>query len=278
MVKLVPAWKLLIAASLSLTVLPALAQGSSLPPTNMGRYIHQPGDNQYSPQTQAARHAAAGPRAPMGVAKVTYVPTPRIPKPDITLEPIAADEPVVPAGFPPMPDHADLPVPGSWARPTAAGSTSGAGQNAGSAPAGAMPASSVHQHYQHVPAGAYMSPNEQAAHGYYRAQRAGDIYAANGARQNISPTQQALNAMGKEPHLDKRADQPIVPEAPTPVAVKQATTQDLSLPDDEFSYSKPKGPSQTSMMFKQMGRQMLMTPMMQMSGLTSGMMSKMVHF
>jgi hypothetical protein len=270
-------------------VMPVNAQSSSLPPTNMGKYVHQPGDNQYSPQVQSSRHAdpIAVRRPNPGMQVAVYRPTPRIPKPDITLEPIAADEPVVQPGFPPMPDRADLPVIGGWsniAPINASGSGATAGNNGHGSDNGAQ-SGSTHQHYTHVPAGAYIPQNEQGSHGYYKAQRSNDFYAAGrggnptgNAAGNGSPTQQSLNAMGKEPRLDQRADQGVVPEAPTPVAVKQATTQDLSLPDDEFSYKNSQQKSQSTTMLKQMGRQMLMNPLMQMSGMSSSMMSKAVHF
>ena len=77
----------------------------------MGKYVHQPGDNQYDRAAQQERHGQPAPVvAPVinqgggggGGGGNGWVPTPHIPKPDISLDPIAADEPVVAAGFPPF--------------------------------------------------------------------------------------------------------------------------------------------------------------------------------
>lgn len=97
-----------------LSVLPAMAQ---LPPTNMGKFVHKPGDNQYSDATQSTRHPAAPPpiiSRPMGGGgggggSIGYTPTRPKPKPDISLQAIPADEPIAPAGFPPLPESVDLP-------------------------------------------------------------------------------------------------------------------------------------------------------------------------
>src|SRR5262249_62414917 len=84
----------------------------------MGKYVHQPGDNQYSDQTQSSRHGAAAPavRPVQVIMSSGYRPAPAPRKPDPTVEPIAADEPIPPAGFPPVPDRLGLPVGGksSW--------------------------------------------------------------------------------------------------------------------------------------------------------------------
>ncbi|MFX6007100.1 hypothetical protein ABTF07_21220, partial [Acinetobacter baumannii] len=53
--------------------------------------------------------------APGGAGPGGYVPIPRQPKPDVSLEASAADEPVVQPGFPPLPDRLDLPVITGWA-------------------------------------------------------------------------------------------------------------------------------------------------------------------
>jgi hypothetical protein len=54
-----------------------------------------------------------------------------------------------------------------------------------------------------------------------------------GAPQFSSSASSALNQLGKEPRLMN--DRPVQPEAPQGVVVNQSTTQDLSLPDDQFS-------------------------------------------
>ncbi len=95
---------------------------AQLPPTNMGQFVHQPGDNQYTNQTQAERHgavmvpasSAVAPAAAPSSPNVAYRPTPAAPKPDISLLPIVADEPIKPAGFPPLPDRLDLPDTRCW--------------------------------------------------------------------------------------------------------------------------------------------------------------------
>src|SRR5271168_1063433 len=92
--------------------------GAQLPPTNMGKYVHQPGDNQYTDQTQSERHGNAAVRPDLTGRPVVqhpavqYVlpPTPAPHRPDVSIEPIASDEPIPQAGFPPLPDRLDLPI------------------------------------------------------------------------------------------------------------------------------------------------------------------------
>ncbi len=132
---------------------------------------------------------------------------------DVTLEPIAADEPIVPAGFPPIPDRLDVGAAGSWSAAAA-----GSSQSALAAPSGPI-RPTYHQHYGHVPAGAYLP--SQARRRY---PTTGDMYASNAAQ-----------SLGPEPRLNGRADQASTPAAPAAVSVSQSTTQDLSLPDDEFA-------------------------------------------
>ncbi len=279
----------------------AHAQSSSLPPTNMGKYVHQPGDNQYQPAAQMDRHRPAPVFVPQqqqqAPIQVGYVPAPHIDRPDPTLESIAADEPVVRSGFPPLPDRADLPVASGWGSTAGGGwGASGAGGGGGAAAGGPPQPSSVHQHYQHYEAGAFAPPKQSTpnghqgydhqappsaqggpTHGGYNHANS-DFYSSSGGGGG-SPAQQALNAMGKEPKLNGRADAGIVPEAPTPVAVKQATTQDLSLPDDEFSSknNQNKQPSALGRTAKQLGRSLLQ-PVNQVGGMTGGMTSKFMHF
>jgi len=276
---------------------------SSLPPTNMGKYVHQPGDNQYLAPAQMERHRPAPVFVPQqqqmqggAPMQMGYVPAPRPFKPDPTLEAIAADEPVVVAGFPPMPDRADLPVESGWG--SGGGWGSGSGGGGGAAAGGPPMPTSVHQHYNHYDAGAFAPPKPAATtsghqgydhaappaaaagptHGGYNHAGAGtDFYASSGGG---SPAQQALNALGKEPKLNGRADQGITPEAPMPVSVKQATTQDLSLPDDEFSTktgNQPKQPSAGGQMLKQMGRNLLQ-PVNQVGSMGGSMAGRFIHF
>jgi hypothetical protein len=62
-------------------------------------------------------------------------------------------------------------------------------------------------------------------------------------------------------------------EAPSAVTVKQATTQDLSLPDDDFSYKNQNKQNGGNRYLKQMGRSLMMPlqtiPSMAGSGMTS---------
>ena len=48
-----------------------------------------------------------------------------------------------------------------------------------------------------------------------------------------------LRSMGREPRINPKAEVNAAPEAPQPVVVNQATTQDLSLPEDDFAYQRP---------------------------------------
>ncbi len=228
---------------------PGLAQ---LPPTNMGKYVHQPGDNQYSQQTQMERHGVQqAPQVQYASAPAPLSPTPVQHRPDISLDPIAADEPVPPAGFPPMPDRLDLPIAssGSWTRsPSGGGDTAGGGPSPGLTPAG-PPQPTFHQHYGHVPPGAFLPPQSQAApaaqqsggSGYYKARSPGDYFNSNtggagGPPAYTGASAKDLRSLGREPKLNDRLEQPGAPDAPQPVVVNQAQTQDLSLPEDEFAY------------------------------------------
>jgi hypothetical protein len=236
-----------------------------------------PGDNQYSNQTQSTRHgppptisvpvpavASAGYTAP------AWAPTPRPFRPDPSIEPIAADEPVSPQGFPPLPDRLDLPVALNWTSGGAGGGggyggggggygaggggggmsgpTDAAGQHIDSAPQG------MHQHYQHYNPGAFMPPQEHAAaapqqrSGYYKCTTP-EQFSSGGPAAAAAP-----------------------PDAPQAVVVGQATTQDLSLPEDEFQQKSPPSRNSGSNVMKRvnqmviqrglgMGQQMMMRGM-----------------
>ena len=236
---------------------------TQLPPTNMGKWVHQPGDNQYGQQAQNSRHALPPQMsAPVsngggGGNYVGWTPTPRPFKPDVSLDPIAADEPVPPAGFPPLPERLDLPVQSSWAGGSAGGNRWGAGgggQSYGGASAPGMsgggssgPAyTGTHQHYNHYDPGSF---GQSASHGYYKANTPpppnSDYYASGAPGTGGAPgappsdAERALRGLGREPKLNPKADVNGAPEAPQPVVVNQATTQDLSLPEDDFAYQKP---------------------------------------
>ncbi len=279
-------------------LVPGLAQ---LPPTNMGKYVHQPGDNQYSDQTQAGRHGP-GPSAVRPVQVFTssgYRPAPAPKKPDPTIEPIAADEPIPPAGFPPLPDRLDLPVgvKAGWSGGGGGyggggggygggggGGSGGGGGGGGPAPGmsggGGPPTPSFHQHYGHVEPGAFQQPKQGVGYykaidpglpakqsggqgyykaidpglpakqsgggGYYKVRTPGsDYYGSSGEGgagaggpggppAYTGASARDFKSLGKEPKINERQEQTQAPDAPTPVVVSQSTTQDLSLPEDEF--------------------------------------------
>ncbi len=231
---------------------------AQLPPTNMGKFVHQPGDNQYSNQTQAERHAQPPQAAPRPAAQSAsggggggssaYTPVRRAPKPDYSIMPITCDEPIKPAGFPPIPDRLDFGNMLSYGR-FGAGSAGAAGgvpsgtmgRMPGQAPSGPPQPTGVHQHYTHYDPGAFVKPDDSNSRGGYKVQTPGTDYYSGGAKpdanagapQFSSSASSALNQLGKEPRLMN--DRPVQPEAPQGVVVNQSTTQDLSLPDDQFS-------------------------------------------
>lgn len=238
---------------------------TQLPPTNMGKWVHQPGDNQYGSQAQNERHSLppqmAAPAPAQSAHYVGWTPTPRPFKPDVSLDPIAADEPVPPAGFPPLPDRLDLPVQSSWAGGAGGGGNSwrGAGGGGGNYGGGAAPGMSgggggstssfqgSHQHYNHYEPGSF---GQSGSHGYYKANTPAppnsDYYASGAPGTGgaaPSDAERALRSMGREPKYNSKADGGAAPEAPQPVVVNQATTQDLSLPEDDFAYQKPQNNS-----------------------------------
>ncbi len=237
-----------------------------LPNTNFGQFVHQPGDNQYTNQTQAERHAPvmpvnipvsnAGPASGPASASASYKLTPAEPKPDVSLLPVVADEPIKPAGFPPLPDRLDLPTSGSasWA----SGSNQGSAGNSASGGTYTREGVShnpqgVHQFYVHYAPGAFMpdQPVQQAYRpsntDYYNvnpgarpAMRSsvGDVPLPNTNPINMeTPSTVALKHMGPEPQL--ASDKASKPEAPTAVTVNQSVSQDLSLPEDDFNKHYP---------------------------------------
>ncbi len=149
-----------------------------------------------------------------------YVPTPPPRIADPTLEPVAADEPVPPAGFPPLPDRFNLSAAIASAEATGP-------RQPGTAPnaPGRAPSSSYHQGYGHVPAGAYTQSRQPG----------GPSSAGVQESFNVNNTS-ATATSGKAPMGQAT---PQLPNLPAPVVVSQSTTQDLSLPDDEFSDQRP---------------------------------------
>lgn len=197
-------------------------------------------------------------------APAGYTPAPAPPKPDPTLDPIAADEPVPVAGFPPLPDRLDLGFGGgssnggNW--PSGGGGGGGFGGYSGPSPGmagGGGPNPTFHQHYGHVAPGAFMqgggggggggyykanTPPPPAGGGGYRAARApgADVYNASAPPAYSGASSADLKALGREPKLNERDSTTAQsPDAPTPVVVSQSSTQDLSLPEDEFTYRQP---------------------------------------
>jgi len=309
--------RMLFTTSVAISACP-LSYGQ-LPPTNMGKYVHQPGDNQYSPETQAERHSPVYPaRVPVTNPVVISVPqqqqqerppapfhpVPAPRRPDYSLQPISCDEPLKPPGFPPLPDRLDFSNvvgfdrvdgftalgqsgSGSAARATSkgparpegvyehylhydprafvpdsdhgltalgqsgSGTTSGSGAQAASTQVtskGPTGPEGTFEHYLHYPARAFV-PDSDLGHNHnvYKVTTPGsDYYNVNSpnsapssmADSTAQPAFQsaagnALKSMGPQPRLLR--DQPVQPAAPSPVTVNQAVTQDLSLPEDQFS-------------------------------------------
>jgi hypothetical protein len=310
--------------------LPASAQ---LPPVNWGKSVHGPGDNQYVGDQQGMRHPpnttptrpqvipAMGGGGGGGGQMMSYRPTPKRPKPDISLQPIPADEPVVPAGFPPIPDRLDLPgidnttamsfdssasmggggggggggaggsrggggaapnpfqgkkqgyahfEPGSFSGQSRGGG-GGGGMPSGGGGGGSAPAAgdmSFHQNYGHAAPGAYAE--KKTGVGYYKCGEAAaqskpvafeESFGSDAANKppayaGASPAD--LKKLGREPKLDDRKNGgDSQPEAPMPVQINQAATQDLSLPDDEFKSRRP--PSKGGKVLGRVGRRVGMT-------------------
>lgn len=262
--------------ALGLTVPIALAQG--LPNTNMGKYVHKPGDNQYDRQAQQERHPPPPPPAARFVSSggngggYMYRPKPKPRKPDPSIEPIAADEPVPPAGFPVLPDRLELPISmGSWGGASpggGGGSWNGPSGGGGGASNGPPQMTGKKQGYQHYEAGAFIKekksnyykcnevapPHKQAVSDQIMTGGGEGGVPGLGAPPNASG---AIRSLGREPKLNDKEDGSSAPEAPQPVVINQSTTQDLSLPEDDFSGSSAKRPSRLNRKMKQVGRRVV---------------------
>ena len=281
-----------IMAAIGVSIPAAKAQ---LPATTWGKSVHTPGDNQYAGGQQDLRHPPPPPRPIIqsgggggGGSSYVYRPTPSKPKPDVSIQPIPADEPIGEPGFPPLPERLDLPGIASNSMTftaTSAFAGGGGGRGGGGASAsnpyqgkkqgyshyepgafsdqkrfnggggggGAAPSGGgggggeveMHQHYGHVQPGAFADKRQSP--GYYKARTPAPIQkddtfsSTEGAAGAGAGTGRAMKGLGKEPKLDDRAygAENGAPEAPTPVQINQASTQDLSLPDDDFDYRKP---------------------------------------
>jgi len=242
--------------------------------------------------------------------EVSWQPTPKPPRPDVSIEPIPCDEPIAKAGFPPLPDRLDLPIPrGGWA---SAGGGGGGGSGAaswfnggggGGGNAGGPPQpTGVHEHYVHYEPGAFVQG--QQSH-YYKANTAptfqpgitdaqadkgggpsgGADYFAAGGKGDPPPkytgsTGADLAKLGPEPKLSDKPGGNKTPDAPAAVNVSQAQTQDLSLPEDDFSYAKPYYQNGTTSALKNVGKSLgrsLLNPIYSVGGMTSGMTSGLMH-
>jgi hypothetical protein len=175
-----PVFFLLLAATIS--VPPAFAQG--LPATNMGKFVHQPGDNQYQPSSQLLRHGTEGyldntgcvdnraavqrqaaAAASVAMPAYTLAPPPP-PGPDVSVEPIVAEEPVPPPGFPPLPIALDLPVStgysavstgkGKWKNESGDGGGGGGGGGSGGGYQGSKGGMAGAKGYSHFEPGAFV--------------------------------------------------------------------------------------------------------------------------
>ncbi|MBP9092416.1 hypothetical protein KBI23_15420 [bacterium] len=268
-----------LAALFIASSLPAFAQ---LPPVNMGRWVKQPGDNQYSSDTQQSRHGSGQPVRQI-VAPQTAVmpqqsapmwrPTPKAFRSDVSLDPIVCDEPIPPVGFAPLPESLDLPgIRGGssgFTRSPAGGYGGGGGGGGfsssyqGSAPGmggggNAAPEVRSSQGYNSVQPGAFVkkkTPYGAANNnppGSFKG--GGDVYSSGDGAAPMSEAQRQMSGMGREPGLSNKSAS--APEAPAAVQINQATTQDLSLPDDEYKQSKGgnKSTSQAGKMVQRMAR------------------------
>jgi len=320
----------LAAVSIFISAMPASAQ---LPPVNWGKSVHGPGDNQYVGDQQGMRHPPnATPTRPQmvpmgppgggggGGGPIAYRSAPKQPKPDISLQPIPADEPIAPPGFPPLPDRLDLPgVDTTTAMSTfnatsggggGGGGYGGGGGGGGGAPApnpfqgkkqgyqhfapgsfsgqpmgggggggggGGMPPMggggggggdvSFHQHYGHTAPGAFAEPKQKGV-GYYKCGETAkqskpvSFEESFGSDSGSKPpaysgaTDKDLKKLGREPKLnDRQNGGDSQPEAPQPVQINQAATQDLSLPDDEFHSKRP--PNKAGKALGKVGRRIM---------------------
>jgi len=244
----------------------ALPAGAQLPPVNMGKFVHQPGDNQYSNGTQNERHAGGNvpgyqvvnPAPQQMQGPSGWSPVHKM-RPDISLEPIVCDEPIAKAGFPPVPDSLDLPGVRGGGAFSAGAASARIGGYGGSAPGmGGGPAAppEAHQGYQTYQPGAFQKGKTtgKGAEMYSSGDGAAAPKGEGGAV--ASPAQRQLSRMGKEPALSDKAVANVAPEAPQAMQVNQSTTQDLSLPDDQANGGR-KSQSQAGRMAKNMVRQTL---------------------
>jgi hypothetical protein len=251
-----------LASAIVPTLGPAIAPAQAqLPPTRMGKFVHQPGDIQYSLKEQVKRHSDSGfidtggagsviirrPRAlpashrpaAFGVGygqeldssyRRSFVePTPV--RPNIELEPIVADEPVAPAGFPPLPNTLDLPInnnPTVLEKKTTEIQTKKTGYYKVGTPA----------------------PIQRSV------QSNGETFSSGSGKapQYLGKTGKDLSKLGKEPKLLDEGELGS-PEAPGALMLSSPVTQDLSLPDSP-SASKTKQNS-VSRKVKNAGRSIL---------------------
>lgn len=179
-IKCRPVFSLLLAATVMMPA--AFCQG--LPPTNMGKFVHQPGDNQYQPGSQVGRHGTDGyldntgctdnraqVRAQQAAQQAAVTPSytlapPPPPGPDVSIEAIACEEPVAAPGFPPMPLALDLPVTmgfgtvghGTWKNDSSGGGGGGGGGSGGGF-------QGEHEHYGHFSPGAFLKKNNNSGGG-----------------------------------------------------------------------------------------------------------------
>ncbi|MCW5824053.1 MAG: hypothetical protein KIT34_14710 [Cyanobacteria bacterium TGS_CYA1] len=311
-----------LALSFSVCTVDANAQ---LPPTTWSKTVHTPGDNQYGGEQQGMRHPVNNipinpnlrSSGPAPSVSTSYQKAPSAPKPDISLQPIPADEPIVPSDFPPLPTGLDL--PGVMATTAGTFSSSYGGSRGGGGGGGGAPSFQgkkqgyghfapgafekgggggggggysdsgddeswkdevrkpfgksveMQQGYGRVAPGAYV---KNQSPGYYKAReaplggksipdgRGADTFGANDAPS--APSAPNFKGLGREPRLQDDvygSGGPATPSAPVPVSLSQASTQDLSLPDDDFIKRKP--PSRGSRYAGRMMNQMMRKGMMQ---------------
>lgn len=130
--------------------------------------------------------------------------------PDVSLIPIAADEPIAPLGFPPLPDKLDLPI------------------------AQAARAASYNPQDTKLYGGGYIHEKTIVPRKHTADEAFNEPENAPVRQQELAAPQRRTDQSGVR--SSNQSHQQNV-EAPKPITVDQARSQDLSLPDDEADHS-----------------------------------------
>jgi len=149
-------------------------------------------------------------------------------RPDVSLMPIAADEPIPPLGFPPLPARLDLPI------------------------AQTAPRSNYKPSPQKFYGGGYIHDTLPTRDAFSQPEPAN--YRKEQAR--TEPVYQRSNQSNSQPRV----------EAPQPVMIDQPHTQDLSMPDDEPKNSGGSSHSKFSRNKQQLQNNLIRKPLMNLRG------------